>query len=169
MPDRAGKPMIAPRWIGGGLAAALVITTALLLSGNHHFVEQVRARIGGSHSSDTEYQSDLLADAFKGAANRERPYHRVRKGELVFNKQIGPIIYGKCATCHNAGGVAPFQLTSFSEVRRQARRIEQVVSRRLMPPWMPDACSPEFLGDASLTNQEKGMLEQWLAEGCREG
>jgi len=84
--------MIAPSWIGGGLAAALAITTALLLSGNHHFVEQVRARIGGSHSSDTEYQSDLLADAFKGAANRERPYHRVRRGELVFNKQMGPII-----------------------------------------------------------------------------
>ncbi|MGI8481529.1 MAG: ascorbate-dependent monooxygenase [Chthoniobacterales bacterium] len=38
-----------------------------------------------------------------------------------------------------------------------------------MPPWKPDRGFGEFLGDNSLTDQEKGMIEQWLAEGCREG
>jgi Copper type II ascorbate-dependent monooxygenase, C-terminal domain len=161
--------MIAPRWIVLCLTVAFATAAALLFRNNSQFVQQVRERIGRLHSSDTQYQSDLLADAFKSRSDSEKPYHRARKGDLQFNKQIAPIVYEKCARCHNAGGIAPFQLTSFSEVKKRARRIEQMVSRGLMPPWMADRCSLEFEGDLSLTNQEKGMLEQWLAEGCREG
>jgi hypothetical protein len=169
MSDRTGKIMIAPRWIVLCLTIACATAAALLFRNNSQFVQQVRERIGWLHSSETQYQTDLLADAFKSRADPEKPYQRARKGELQFNKQIAPIVYEKCARCHNAGGIAPFQLTSFGEVKKRARRIQQVVSRRLMPPWMPDRCSPEFVGDLSLTNQQKGMLEQWLAEGCREG
>ena len=96
-------------------------------------------------------------------------YQPVAKGTLEFHRDIAPIIYEKCAACHNAGGPAPFHLTSFGEVKKQARRIGQAIGRGLMPPWLPDACSQKFMGDRTLTTREKGMIEQWLREDAPEG
>lgn len=155
------------RWIVAGVAVVLVSAVAFLAANTGGLVQRIRDRISSSGPSETQRESKLLADAFNSKV--EKPYRPLRKGELEFHKQIAPIVYEKCARCHNAGGSAPFQLTSYEEVRKRARRIQQVVSRRLMPPWMPDRCSPELVGDLSLTNEEKGKLEQWLAEGCREG
>jgi hypothetical protein len=158
------------RWLVlGGIS--VVIASALALAATHvaPFVGKIREPLTGARAEDQPFESELLAAAFQSARDRETPYRALRKGELAFNKQIAPIIYGKCARCHYDGGVAPFELTSFNDVKKRARRIQQVVSRKVMPPWMADHCSPEFVGDSSLTNEEKGMLEQWLAEGCREG
>jgi len=156
-------------WVGIALAVVLATAIALLPPATSQFLRRVRERIGWVPAKEIEYETDLLADAFKKGSGAEEPYQPARRGELQFNKQIAAIVYQKCARCHYAGGVAPFPLTSLAEVRKRARRIKQVVGRRVMPPWLPDRCSPEFSGDSSLSNREKGMLEQWLAEGCREG
>jgi hypothetical protein len=96
-------------------------------------------------------------------------YRPFKRQELEFNKQIAPIFYTKCATCHYQGSAAPFALTSYREVRNHARAIRRALDRGLMPPWKADRGVGEFLGDRSLTDNEKGMLKQWLAEGCGEG
>ncbi len=95
--------------------------------------------------------------------------HKAKRHKLEFNRQIAPIVYAKCAKCHYPGSAAPFALTSYREVRNHARAIGRALDRGLMPPWKPERGFGEFLGDNSLTDQEKDMLKQWLAEGCREG
>jgi hypothetical protein len=131
-------------WIAAALASLLIAAAATTL---------LRHKAGLS----TERQGNTTA------------YRPVKRGKLEFNKQIAPIVYAKCARCHYPGSAAPFALTSYRDVRNHARAIRRALDRGLMPPWKPDRGVGEFFGDRSLTDQEKGMLKQWLAEGCREG
>jgi hypothetical protein len=131
-------------WIAVALASLLITAAATTL---------LRHKAGLS----TERQGNTTA------------YQPVKRRKLEFNKQIAPIVHAKCARCHNPGSAAPFALTSYREVKNHARGIARALDRGLMPPWKPDRGVGEFFGDRSLTQKEKGMLRQWLAEGCREG
>lgn len=114
----------------------------------------------------------LLKHKARSSTKREgqtTAYRPWKKRKLEFNKQIAPIIYSNCAKCHYPGSAAPFALTSYREVRKHASAIGRALDRGLMPPWKPERGFGEFLGDNSLTDQEKSMIKQWLAEGCREG
>jgi hypothetical protein len=156
--------------IGLTMAVALAVTLDFFLVRTWpQFARQAHARIGWSYTSDAPHVSDLLGDVFKSAEAGAEVYQPVAKGTLQFQRDIAPIIYKKCAGCHNTGGPAPFHLTTFNEVKKQTRRVGQAISRGLMPPWLPDRCSQKFVADPTLTTQEKGMIEQWLEEGSREG
>jgi hypothetical protein len=114
----------------------------------------------------------LLEHKARSSTKREgqtTAYRPWKKRKLEFNKQIAPIVYSTCAKCHYPGSAAPFALTSYREVRNHASAMGRALDRGLMPPWKPERGFGEFLGDNSLTDQEKGMIKQWLAEGCREG
>ena len=52
-----------------------------------------------------------------------------------FGKDIAPIVYAKCVTCHRPGEVAPMSLRTYDEVRPGARAIKSKVISRQMPPW----------------------------------
>jgi hypothetical protein len=146
MPDqlRSARVMTTRRWIAAALAILLVAAAATAL-------------LKDKVSSSIEHQGKTTA------------YQPAKRHILEFNNQIAPIVFTKCARCHYPGSAAPFALTSYREVRNHARAIRRALDRGLMPPWKPDHGVGEFFGDRSLTSQEKGMLKQWLAEGCREG
>ena len=56
----------------------------------------------------------------------------------TYTKDIAPLIYNSCATCHRPGEVAPMSLLTYAEVRPWARAIKQQVQSRQMPPWYAD-------------------------------
>src|SRR5207249_6083593 len=56
---------------------------------------------------------------------------------LTFNKDIAPIVWTRCATCHRPGEIGPFDLITYDDVRRHATQIAAVTARRVMPPWKP--------------------------------
>ncbi len=97
------------------------------------------------------------------------PYVPRPKDSLVFAKDVAPIVFQKCATCHHAGEIGPFPLVSYADVKNRAKQIVELIEKRLMPPWpaAPGYCS--FVGDRSLSVDEIGLIAQWTAEGCREG
>src|SRR5437870_1498999 len=72
---------------------------------------------------------------------------------VTFTKDIAPIVFAKCATCHRPGQSGPFGLLSYAEVKKRARDIAEVTLKRLMPPWLPDSEPGEFIGDRSLTDR----------------
>ena len=96
-------------------------------------------------------------------------YRPVPAGSLTFSREIAPIVHDKCATCHQPGNVAPFSLITYHDLVRKRRMVAKVLKKHLMPPWKPVSGVGEFLGDFSLTVQERGMIMQWIAEGCLEG
>jgi Flp pilus assembly protein TadD len=87
----------------------------------------------------------------------------------TFNKQIAPIIYEYCATCHHAGGAAPFSLMTFADVKKRARLIADVTASRYMPPWLPDAGYAEFSDERRLSDEQIKLIRQWVDAGTPEG
>jgi tetratricopeptide (TPR) repeat protein len=88
---------------------------------------------------------------------------------LTFTKDIAPIIWSHCATCHRPGAIGPFSLLTYDDVKRRATQIAAVTERRVMPPWKPEAGKAEFQNERRLTAGELDLLLQWIANGAAEG
>src|SRR5712691_4136080 len=88
---------------------------------------------------------------------------------LTFNKDIAPIVWTRCASCHRPGEIGPFSLLTYDDVRRRAAQIATVTRRRIMPPWKPEAGKGEFQDERRLTDRELESLQQWIASGAPEG
>ena len=73
---------------------------------------------------------------------------------MTYAKDIAPIMDQKCVTCHHAGEVAPFALTSPTPTSRSARAfIAAVTQSRYMPPWKADSHG-EFVDERRLTDAQ---------------
>ena len=97
------------------------------------------------------------------------PAHAGAQAPLTFNKDIAPIIWHRCASCHRPGEIGPFSLVTYDEVRRHASQIAAVTAQRLMPPWKPVAGKGEFQGERRLGDRELQQLLRWIADGAIEG
>src|SRR5258707_10373591 len=84
----------------------------------------------------------------------------------VFSKDIAPIIYQHCASCHRAGEIAPMSLLSYEEVRPWAASIREKVATGAMPPWPSAAPKGQFSNDRRLSEAEKETILQWIAAGA---
>jgi hypothetical protein len=87
----------------------------------------------------------------------------------TFARDVAPIVFAKCASCHRPGEVAPMSLLSYRDVRPWAGAIKQKVSTREMPPWDADPHYGTFRNDLSLSEREIDTLVRWVDGGAREG
>src|SRR4051794_24400379 len=87
----------------------------------------------------------------------------------TFTKDVAPIVWARCATCHQPGQIGPFSLITYDDVRRHAAQIATVTARRIMPPWKPVAGKGEFQNERRLTDAELQTLQRWIAGGAPEG
>lgn len=88
---------------------------------------------------------------------------------VTFNRDVAPLIYAHCSTCHREGEAAPFTLINFDDARRHAKRIVEVTAQRIMPPWKAEvACAP-FIGERRLADGQVALLRRWVEQGCPEG
>jgi hypothetical protein len=87
----------------------------------------------------------------------------------VFTRDIAPILYQHCASCHHEGEVAPFPLITYEDAARRAKLIAEVTRTRAMPPWKPIPGYNHFAGERRLTEAEIETLQRWAATGAREG
>ena len=85
------------------------------------------------------------------------------RGALTFNKDIAPILFEHCGSCHRLGepaatagapaagakptdgtsdqwciAGAPFSLIEYRDVRAHATQIASATRKRTMPPWLPE-------------------------------
>ncbi|MGV3774321.1 MAG: redoxin domain-containing protein [Verrucomicrobiales bacterium] len=92
---------------------------------------------------------------------------------LTYHGRISRIIQNHCVECHRPGGVAPFSLQTYEEVRSHAGMIRKVVDARLMPPWFAKPGekghpSP-WANDRSLLERDRNDLLAWLSGAKEEG
>ena len=88
---------------------------------------------------------------------------------VTYTKDIAPLIKDRCVVCHHDGGVAPFSLESYAEVKRRATQIAIVTGRRLMPPWKADPHDGPFVGQRPLSDAEIAQIARWVDDGATEG
>jgi tetratricopeptide (TPR) repeat protein/mono/diheme cytochrome c family protein len=88
---------------------------------------------------------------------------------VTFNRDIAPIIYKNCATCHRPGEAGPFPLLTYEDVKKHAGQIAYVTQQRIMPPWLPEPQELKFAEEARLTDRELALIQKWVAGGKLEG
>jgi len=87
----------------------------------------------------------------------------------TFSKDVAPILYKNCDTCHRAGEAAPMSLLTYQEARPWAKSIREYVSRGQMPPWHATEPRGVFSNDRRLTEADKETLINWADAGAPEG
>src|SRR5206468_1046638 len=87
----------------------------------------------------------------------------------VFTRDIAPILFRHCATCHHEGEAAPFPLIRYEDVKTRAKLIAEVTQSRLMPPWKPLPGYGHFDGERRLSVAEIQAIRKWADAGAPEG
>jgi len=87
----------------------------------------------------------------------------------TFTKDIAPILFDKCVSCHRPGELAPMSLQSYDEVRPWARAIKDKVLSGEMPPFFAESNFGFFKNDPRLTIGEKELIENWVDAGAPKG
>jgi Flp pilus assembly protein TadD len=87
----------------------------------------------------------------------------------TFYRNIAPIIYQNCSTCHRPGESGPFSLLNYEDVKRHARQIADVTRQHFMPPWLPQAGHGEFEEERRLSDQQIQLIQAWVKDGAPAG
>lgn len=140
----------------------------------------------------------LAAIVVAAAAGACAPPTPVAPRSVTFNKDIAPILFSNCASCHRpidmaaaslrlvdstprgggpaapaddpiCVGGAPFSVLDYGSVQRRAQAIASAVERRAMPPWLPERGHGEFEGERRLRDDQIALIRQWVAAGAPEG
>jgi tetratricopeptide (TPR) repeat protein len=112
---------------------------------------------------------------------------------VTFNKDIAPILFGNCATCHRPASAeasagkpfafsgaadtsdpicvagAPFPLLDYASVQPRAHQIAEATRARAMPPWLPEAGHGEFANTRRLRDDQIALIQTWVEQGAPEG
>jgi peroxiredoxin/mono/diheme cytochrome c family protein len=88
---------------------------------------------------------------------------------VTYSSHVAAIFSEACVRCHRPGEIGPFQMTSYAEVAPWAETIAEVVSENRMPPWHANPEHGKFANDMSLSQEQRDLILQWVADGAPEG
>jgi hypothetical protein len=109
-------------------------------------------------------------------ARTEAPVTGPQPVEAVptFAGTIEAILQDKCQRCHSEGGIAPFPLVSYEDIRDMGALARAKVVSKEMPPWGAfddDACKVQhkLKDDLRLSDDQLAKLVGWLDNGMPRG
>jgi TolA-binding protein/mono/diheme cytochrome c family protein len=89
--------------------------------------------------------------------------------KVTYNRDIAPIVYQYCASCHRPGEAGPFPLLTYQDVKRRGHQIVAVTQTRFMPPWLPEPQELKFADERRLTDEQIATIRKWVDQGMLEG
>ncbi len=87
----------------------------------------------------------------------------------TFTKDVAPILYKYCVSCHRPGEIAPMSLLDYSLARPWAKAIRASVVTRKMLPWFADPRYGHFSNDTRLNDREIETVKAWVDGGAAQG
>jgi hypothetical protein len=102
-------------------------------------------------------------------ANRPAGAAQAAADPPTFSKDVAPVLYKHCTTCHRPGEAAPMSLLTYESARPWARSIANAVTTGMMPPWQADPAHGHWRNERRLTPQEKDAITRWVAAGAPQG
>jgi len=87
----------------------------------------------------------------------------------TFSKDVAPIFYANCTSCHRPGEIAPMSLLTYKDARPWGKATAAKVADGTMPPWHADPQYGQFVGERRLTDAQKSTIAKWVAAGAPEG
>lgn len=94
---------------------------------------------------------------------------KIAHQKISYSETIAPIIYENCVTCHRAGGMGPFAMSSYLVIKGFSPMIREVLRTKRMPPWHADPHYGEFTNDRSLSTQQIQDMVHWIEAGSPRG
>jgi hypothetical protein len=93
------------------------------------------------------------------------------RAEVTYWKDVAPIVGARCLGCHQAGGIAPFRLDSYDQIKLRAPLVASAVKTRTMPPWLAtgDGTCGDFQDSRWLSDAEVQTITRWVDQGAAEG
>lgn len=98
-----------------------------------------------------------------------KPQSSQTAGIPTFSRDVAPILFASCATCHHVGGHGPFPLTSYEDAKKHSAEIAAATQTHKMPPWLPEHDYGEFAGELRLTEAQIKLIADWVNAGAPEG
>ena len=89
--------------------------------------------------------------------------------QVTFNRDIAPIVFHYCATCHRPGESGPFPLLTYKDTKSHARQMAAVTQTRFMPPWLPEPGEFKFADELRLSDAQIALIANWVEQGAAEG
>lgn len=87
----------------------------------------------------------------------------------TFSKDVAPILFKNCASCHRPGDIAPMSLLTYENARPWAKAIREKVATGSMPPWHASQPHGTFENDRRLSDKDKDTLIRWADLGAPKG
>jgi hypothetical protein len=87
----------------------------------------------------------------------------------TFSKDVAPILFKNCASCHRPGDIAPMALLTYENARPWAKSIREKVAVGAMPPWHATQARGVFSNDRRLSEKDKDTLIRWADGGAPKG
>ena len=84
-------------------------------------------------------------------------------------KDVAPIFFSRCTSCHHEGGAGPFPFMNYSQTIDHSIEIYAALSNGIMPPWSPDTNYTRFLHERIITDSEKNSILTWVMDNTPAG
>jgi len=91
------------------------------------------------------------------------------EADPTFNKDVAPILFKNCSTCHSPNEVGPFSLLTYADTKKRSKQIDRITAKKIMPPWKPVAGHDVFKDARTLTDNETAVFKAWAEAGSPEG
>ena len=118
---------------------------------------------GDTPTTDTAATSDAPTATGGDTDDTEVP------ADVTYHRDIRPLIERHCVSCHSEGNIGPFELGSYDDVFAIREVVQATIESNTMPPWgMAEDCG-EFVGDPSLSPEDKALVAAWVEAGGPEG
>src|SRR5688572_4923422 len=99
----------------------------------------------------------FLALVFVGAVSAV-PAFAQQASAPTFSKDVAPILFANCTSCHRPGEIAPMSLMTYKEARPWAKAIATRVTNGTMPPWHADPAHGSFSNARMLSELQKQTI-----------
>jgi hypothetical protein len=155
--ERAQAKDAVRRWVWA-VTAALVMCDVVML---------------GACSSAGEGAGDGASDTASAPADgqgdgADAPDAEAPDGPTYF-KDIKAIVDARCGACHQAGGGAPFALTSYEGLKAMGAASGASIAAGRMPPWHADPTCRPHQNPRIMPDEEKAAFAAWVAAGMPAG
>ncbi|MEZ4449626.1 MAG: hypothetical protein R3B09_09110 [Nannocystaceae bacterium] len=88
---------------------------------------------------------------------------------LTYWRDAESILREKCTKCHVDGGIAPFSLETYDQVKTFGPVLANAIMSGEMPPWPPDPSCAEYTHARALSEAQEETLLEFLAGDMPEG
>ena len=86
----------------------------------------------------------------------------------VIYKDVAPIFYSRCSSCHHIGSQYP-PLNFYSSISNSTGSIQNDLITGKMPPWPEDTTYVRFNHERIITQSEKTKILNWITAGAPYG